>query len=280
MVRTDAKIPLTDVTDTASAQLLHAQARQLEPLQSYQQGSITTPEAAELASERLILVRTVADAFEEARKKLKAPHLQAGQKIDSAFKPFLDRCKNLDGSIAGEILRYKQLEAAKAYEAEQAAKKAQRQAERAQAKQRDEVTATAQKQAADMGLEGEDAEAWVAMAQSARDCNVTPTPAAVKEALAIIPPSKKIHTDLGAAQVTKGAWVYDLVTTDEVPAVFWRLDPAKVVPDVMVWIKLMQKPVPQPWRRLDHDAVKAAIAAGVREIPGLRIYQQDVLRRA
>ncbi len=273
--KAEKQVALVKVMPAPEAKELEAQAAQIAPIQAYQTGSIVCEEDAKRASDRLIVVRAVAEAMDAARMKLKRPHLDAEKQIDSAFKPYLDRCKNLDGSIAAELLRWKRQETLRVEAERQEAEKKRLAAQTEQDKGVDAVREQARQQAEEMGLEGDDAKDWEEMAAEGAQKAAEPLPAVVETPM----PSRRVETHMGATQVVQGPWTHYVTDLDSLPACFRRLNPA-AFPDLKMWERAATGMLGglNVWRA-DDEALKWAVKAGVRKIPGVRIYQQEVLKR-
>ena len=79
--------------------------------------------------------------------------------------------------------------------------------------------------------------------------------------LASLQPSKTTTYEAGHGTQTKMTWTYDVINLEEVP----------------VSIQGLNGPI--TIRSLDNTAVMKAIHSGIRDIPGLRIYQEPTLAR-
>ncbi len=272
------KIALPSVVGPQELVLLKEQERRIEGLQAYQNGSIMTTEDATRATERLVLVREVAANFEKMRTKLKAPHLENGRRVDTAFKPMLDRCKNIDTSIGAELVRYHQHQRLEAETTHAAAEAVHSEAVTEQASRLLEIKEQATREAQEQGMEAEEAEWWVNMALEQAGERAPAVPAVVAPA----PTPAKIETAFGSAGLVKGAWTYQVADVMKLPAGFQRLNPAAFT-SAGQWEALGRGDTAllaraSSWRP-DDEALRWAVKSGARDIPGVRIYQPETLRR-
>jgi len=86
--------------------------------------TVSTKEQADAANDVLLLMRGAAKALEEKRAYLKAPHLEAGRRLDSFFNSQIDTLTEATKSIKLKIAAYIEGEEAKRREEEALRRKA------------------------------------------------------------------------------------------------------------------------------------------------------------
>ena len=186
---------------------------------------------------------------EAAHKREKDLFLKAGRAVDAFFKR---RCDKLNSLLAPAILRLKayrdDLARAEARRHEETRRAAEAEARRATA-EADEHRAAAERLAQEpQGLEGRGRAAEeLRLAEEAAARATT----AGEQAMTVLEPTR-IRGDYGATAFVRRSWSFEVVELDRVP---------------------------REYMSLDVTVVREAITRdGVREIPGLRIFQAEALR--
>ena len=186
---------------------------------------------------------------EAAHKQKKELFLKAGRAVDAFFKR---RCDTLNAALAPAVLRLKgyrdELARAEVQRHETARRAAAEVARRAAA-EADEHRAAAERLAGEaQSLEGRRRAAEeLRLAEEA----AVRAAAASEQAMAVLEPTR-IRGDYGATAFVRRSWSFEVVELDRVP---------------------------REYMSLDVTVVREAITRdGVREIPGLRIFQAEALR--
>lgn len=191
--------------------------------------------------------RPLTDAFKKAHAKEKRPYLAAGRAVDDFFLRRIEAFNRLLGPVSRRAELYFQR---KKEEQRRREEQQRRKAETERRRQQEEADRL-RAEAAVKEAAGE-REAAIPLAAAAQ---VAQEDAAAAQAVIDAPPAPvRIHGDYGAAAFAKTRWTFEVE------------DPALI---------------PLGYLTIDENAVTAAIADGVREIPGLRIYQteQFIIRR-
>ena len=225
---------------------------------------IKTTKEAEAAVEALGEVKARLKELEEARVHTKEPALEAGRRIDDVFKALKAPLDEIAERLKDGILEFRKAEdariaeerriAAEAEAAEIAAAEAKRQADENEARQRREAAArqvTAAESAAKKG--DHDAEAQAEAARQAEEqakveeMVAQETRPVVTTAAPIADQQTTIKAG-GAAATFRKVWKFEV-------------EDATRVPDA--------------YRVVDEKLIRAAVADGAREIPGVRIYAEE-----
>lgn len=186
-------------------------------------------------------LRPLAKQLTEAHRQEKAAYLACGRVCDDYF---LARGRRVARAIETIERRVQVFHAAlrerRRREEEAQRRRAEEEAARAEEAAR-QLRAEAEKKAAAGDRQGAARAATEAEAAGER---------AAEQAAIVTAPSEpvRIHGDYGATGFSRGRWDYEVV------------DPTQI---------------PLGYLTIDHDAVKAALAQGVREIPGLRIFETE-----
>jgi hypothetical protein len=185
--------------------------------------------------------KTLITQAERAHTKEKAPYLAGGRTVDRFFNDRIKRLNNTIGPIQRRVQTYFDLKKAEIRRREDAER---REAERRRQVALEEAQRLAREAAAREQLG--DRRGAINLAKAARDQEDN---AAVAEAQAGAPPAPvHIHGEYGATAFAREVWTYEV------------MDPAAV---------------PLGYLTIDDAAVKGAIRDGIREIPGIRIYQDE-----
>jgi hypothetical protein len=176
---------------------------------------------------------------EHAREK--KPYLDGGRIVDRFFLDRIKKLRNAFGPVERRVAQY--------YEQKKAEQRRREEADRrraAEARVREEAEARR------LAAEARKAEAAgnrrtaVELTQQAERAE---TNAALAAAQAVAPPAPvAIHGEFGATAFAVERWDYEIVDLDAVPDGYWTID---------------------------DEAIRQAVAEGKREIPGLRIFQND-----
>jgi hypothetical protein len=185
-------------------------------------------------------VKQVLKAIETRRKDVTEPYLKIKATVDGYCRELADHGKRIEYVLGEKIRPYMMLQEAKRREAaERARKEAARLQEAAEAQTR----AEAQARAIEAAAKGQDA-----------PLPEPPVPVYVAEA----PRPVETRTESGAAKL-KTEWAWELIDV--------RLLPAAIIESRMADISKAVAP-----------AINANIKMGVRDIPGVRIFEQTVLK--
>lgn len=204
---------------------------------------VTSAEQEREATRALGLLASVKSAIEERRVELKAPHLDAGKAIDAAAKTLMQPVLDLDGRVRRHVMDWKVAEQ-KRIEAEQRA--AREENERRIREQREAEERERARLAAELaGPAAAPEEAAVAQQLAAE---AVPAAAPVLAPVPVAAPATT-RTDMGSSGLRK-RWVFEV----EAPAL-----------------------VPREYLVVDESAIRRAIASGVREIPGVKIWEEGSL---
>lgn len=185
--------------------------------------------------------RPLVDEAKTAHRREKAPYLAAGRIIDEFFLRRIDK-------FALAVARVTEI--AEAYHRKKlaAAREAERREREAAERVRRQAEAEAQRLAAEAARKsaaGERAQA-VDLGRQAQKAEEKMTEAAALLAAPAAP--VRLHGDYGAVGFSAEKWTYEVEDPTRVPLGFLTIDDA---------------------------AVRAAIAEGVRDIPGIRIFAED-----
>lgn len=225
---------------------------------------IKTAEQAEQAVGALGEVKTRLKELEELRVHTKEPALEAGRRIDNVFKALKAPLESAANQLKDGILEFRRAEdariaeerriAAEAEAKELAAAEEKRKADEEEARQRREAAArqaTAAEAAAKKG--DHDAEARAEAARQAEeqakvDEMVAQETRPVVTTAAPVAEQKSTIKAGGAAATFRKVWKFEVEDASRVPTAY------------MV---------------VDEKLIRAAVADGAREIPGVRIYEEE-----
>ncbi|HEY3175653.1 MAG TPA: hypothetical protein VGK94_07820 [Candidatus Polarisedimenticolia bacterium] len=266
--------PAVQIVGPDAVALVESTERQLVALSG--PVMIVTAQDTVTAAERITLIGTIRDALETKRTELKRPHLEKSRAIDELFQPLIRKCDERKATIGTDLKTWHRNEQERARkERERIDKENADRAAAALAEQKridDEARAVAEKEALDAGFTKDEATTYGKL-QEAEAPRV-----AVMQELAPPPPPKTIQSAIGTVSVRKGQWTYEVQSLKFLPRVFLRLDPGKVGN----W----KEQADSEWLRTplellmpDVEALKAAVKAGVRQIPGVKIFQDEVVSR-
>jgi hypothetical protein len=93
-------------------------------------GAITNQRDADIAGNRVSALRKLKSEAEAEHRREKAPHLEAGRKVDAKWKPLIEDCEATVKALLAAVTKWANAEAARrAREAEEARRKAEAEAE-------------------------------------------------------------------------------------------------------------------------------------------------------
>lgn len=199
------------------------------------------------AVDGLAFVQTVRKKIEEARTELKRPHLEAGRRIDESAKPLLEKLDGVIGHLKKAILVYKQakIDVARAEEERRQQEYARQLMEAEKARQREAAEAAEKARLAAIDAGGFEDDAEEAAAEAVEEVSAMvvapPRPVPVPEATT--------KASIGSATLQR-RWTFEV---------------------------LDQRAVPHDYLMVNEVAIRADIRAGIREIPGIRIYQEEII---
>jgi hypothetical protein len=210
---------------------------------------IGTEEDAATATDFIAQCQAHIKTTEAAHKEEKDLFLKAGRAVDAFFKR---RCDTLNAALAPAVSRLKayrdELARAEAQRHETARRAAEEEARRAAAEAEEHRTAAARLAGEARSLEGR---RRAAEALRLAEDAAARAAAAGEQAMAVLEPTR-IRGDYGATAFVRRSWSFEVVELDRVP---------------------------REYMSLDVTVVREAITRdGVREIPGLRIFQAEALR--
>ena len=197
--------------------------------------------------EGLLFIKSVRRALEKARKELVEPLNTKIKEVNASFKPLSDSVEHAEEKISGVLLSWRKAEAERIrLEQERVARENAEREARAredETRRRREVKETTHRDAEAAGFKPEEA-AELAELEAAS----VPQVQALQE-VAPSTPAATVRSSIGTATVRK-VWTFEL--TD-------------------------QQLVPRAYLSVNEPAIREAVRAGVREIPGVRIYQDEQL---
>lgn len=163
---------------------------------------VTDDDEAGRAATLAKLLADIAKAADEQRVKLKAPYLDAGKKIDAAFKPLTEACDKVKRQVVALIDAYRREQEAKAAEARRAAE--------AEARAREEAARAAE-------AEGRAVEAARAAAEAE----------AARERAEMVAAPAAIRSQYGQVASTRKEWRFTIADRRKLPKAV--LDHPKVI---------------------------------------------------
>ena len=198
-------------------------------------------------NDRLIMLKKTAQALDRVREDMKAPHLAAGRQVDAYFKPMIEKATEVAGRVGKYLLAIRR-EQDRIVEAERARverenAERERLALEAVRRDREAADAKAKAEAEAAGFTPTEVKDWTAAA-------VADVPAViVQQEVAPAPVPNAVRSAVGSSVLTR-RWTFAIESDPDVPLEYRTVDPAKI---------------------------RKAVAAGVRTIPGVRIYQEESL---
>lgn len=240
-----------------------------------QRGIVSADEVPDW-NDRLVVAKKLVKSLDDLRSELKAPHIARGKKVDADFNPMIARVRDLACRIESELLKWKRSEDSR-IEAERERVRIENERIEAEAlrKADDEKakTAAALSEAAEAGFTKDEQKEWVGQA-------VAELPVVIVQIEAPPPkPENAVRSSYGSSAVTR-RWSFEIENVNILPRAFLRIEP-KAIETVEEWDFL--RPLANDVghiagkMRPDEDAIKAAVAAGVRAISGVKIYQKESL---
>lgn len=212
-------------------------------------------ESNTMAVEMTTQAKNIVQRIEKKRKELKEPYLMVIQTIDGFCKGLTDRLKNTQQIINNKIQPYLQKKDEERREAE---RKAREEAARIQAEEDAKARAEAERLAEEArqkalaeGKAKEDAEKEAAAAAAMAE----PAPVIVVDAG---PAETKTVTDAGIAKL-KSEWKWEILNFKELPDAAFENRKEEVTKALSPWLN-------------------AQVAAGIRNIPGVKIFQQTKIQ--
>jgi hypothetical protein len=208
---------------------------------------IETSEAEQVAVDGLAFVQTLRRNVEKARKELVDPLNLKVKEVNSAFRPITDRIEKAEDNVKEALLDWRRRErdriAAEQERVRRENEERYREAAEKVAKQTAAVIETTVEQAKAAGFTEEEADELAAL--EGADV-VAAAPAPLRE-VAPAPVANTTKATLGAA-VGRMVWRFEV--TDEFL-------------------------VPRGYLVVDEPTIRRAINRGVRDIPGVRIFQEE-----
>ena len=205
--------------------------------------------SCELATTLTTQAKTLGNTIEKKRKAVKEPYLKVTQTLDAFSKNLSDRLKGTQIILNNKIKPYLQKKERERREAEfKAQEAARKEQERLEAEARAEADRLA-KEAMEKALaEGKAQEEAEKEAQAAAAL-VEPVPIVVAEA----PEEVKVKTETGTADIKK-EWAWEITDFKALPDDAYRNRCDEVTKALAPWLN-------------------ARVKAGMREIPGVKIFQ-------
>lgn len=220
-------------------------AEQLARIERLGALTIASQEQELEAVDGLSFIQSVRRSLEKARKDLVGPLNDRVKAVNDGFRRLSDPIEKAEASVKSSLLSWRQAEAKRI--ADEQVRIARENAEReARAKQeeerlRKEKEEAARKEAEEAGLSTEDAAEYgkleAADVPAAAPLAEVPPP----------PPPTTVRSTLGAATIRK-TWAFEV--EDE------RL-------------------IPRAYLQVNETAIRCAVNSGVREIPGIRIFERE-----
>lgn len=206
---------------------------------------ITKSEEEKGAIDGLAFVQSVKRNLERARKEMVEPLNGKVKEINASFKALLDPVETAEGKVKAALLDWRRRESAR-IEAEQRRvreenERAQREAQEAERKERERIEAETKAEAERVGFKPEEA-AELAQLTAAEVAPVVPVRQVAPSA-----PLTTVRATVGAVTVRK-VWAFEVRSPAEVPRAYLVVD---------------------------ETAIRAAVRAGVREIPGVVIFERE-----
>lgn len=190
------------------------------------------------ATDLVKAIKQRAKEAEDARTKITKPINDGLREINSRFKAMMQPLLDAEAEVKRKMVRFQEAEERRARE-EAARKEAERQEQlRREQEEADRRRAAEAQEAADPTLDRPD------MPQIEQEPVYVPPPAPIQPEI-----RKTTYGQSGAAFTAKKVWDYELVDLAQVPVQFLSLDSTKV---------------------------NQAVKAGLRDIPGLRIFEKTV----
>lgn len=168
---------------------------------------VTTAEDFVSAADKLKLIKGFASRWEEQRKELKAPILDAGKKIDAMFAPAKERLDAAEKTIKAAMIKYEN-------EQRRAREEEQRKADEIARKERERIEAEARKAEAEAKAKAAEIERQAAEARAKGDAEQAAKLAAKAEAVIYNAEAKAHDLSLRASTV-----VAQQVATPEPPKI-------------------------------------------------------------
>lgn len=187
---------------------------------------------------------------EERRTRAKQPHLDAGRAIDAWFKRLTDALDGGRRALLDRLTAYQRAKAEAARAKAEAEERARREAERIERERVEAELRAAMEAERAAKSEGEKAAALQRAIDAEARAAERKAEAEKAAAIAAAKPAELSRTrgDYGAVASIRARWTYEVVDLAKVPREYLALNPTKV---------------------------NAAIKAGLRECPGLRIFQEQ-----
>lgn len=205
------------------------------------------PAAVAVWNDRLIMLKETARTLEAAREGMKAPHLAAGRRVDGFFKPLIDTATKVAGEVGSYLLTIRR-EQERIVDAERARIQKENEAREREAleavrRDREAADAKAKAEAEAAGFTPAEVKDWTAAA-------VADVPAVIIQQEVIpAPVPNAVRSSVGSSVLTR-RWTFEITEAADIPIDFLTVDEGKI---------------------------RKAIAAGIRTIPGVRIYQAESL---
>jgi hypothetical protein len=215
--------------------------------------SIVDATSMAVATERGQEIRRAIKKLEDMRTEMVSPLNEKVKEVNSKFKFFSEPLNNAKNLLNDKMVAFQREEMRKAQALREEAERKIREEQQRIAEERAEIERKrleTERRLANEQLSAKQKEYAQRKLQEdvARAKELAEMEAAQDISLAMIPdePQQTTRTQSGAKATFKKRWVWEVINTDEVPREFLCIDEA---------------------------AVKKAIAMGVRDIPGIRIYQ-------
>jgi len=205
---------------------------------------------AQIANDMISQLAILRRKIRKKKDEIKRPYLDVIQPIDAAVKRFVDRLSDLEWQVKRKLTPYLQKKEEERREAERKAReeaaRLQAELERKAKEEAERLAAEARAKALAEGKEKAEAEAEARAVAAMAE----PAPVVVPD----VPKETKIESEIGGSKL-KEIWTFEILNLKEMPDEAFEARREQVEKALKPWIN-------------------AQIRAGIRNIPGVRIFRQ------